>query len=257
MKSKFFPAFFALPVTAGVCAAYLHSHQLAYSFGLVGESIAKPAGYGFIAIIAIAFFFALISAFILKGGVEFKSEKIDSFASGALGAAAVPMLLYAGVPFLSLSEKFDLVTLVLGLFSVYSAVAFLVMGKYRLSERDSVSYCVCSAVPVFWACFMIIISFREKIANPIIYEYATLIFAYLAILLFSYSNAGCLLGKKRSGTAVFACFAGLFFIIVELVSPLFLIGEMPISSLYNIREILPQFAYLILMPPVMIKIIKK
>ena len=257
MKSKFFPSFFALPITAGVCGAYLHSHRLAYSFGIVGEGIATPAGYGFAAIFAIAFFFALTSAFILRGGVEFKSEKVDSFASAALSVAAVPMLLYAGVLFFSLSEKFDLITLVLGLFSVYAAIAFLVMGKYKLSERDSVSYWVCSAVPVFWACFVIIVSFREKIANPIIYEYVTLIFSYLAILIFSYANAGCLLGKKRSGTAVFACFAGLFFIIVELVSPLFLIGEMPVSTLYNIRELLPQLAYLILMPPVMIKIIKK
>ncbi len=257
MKSKFFPALFALPITAGVCAAYLRSVQIGCSAEVLPSELVSPAVYGFIAVSAVAVLMALVAAFILKGGVDFKSDRIDNAANTVLYIAAAFILVYAGFQVVPLLEKFELIRLVLALFSVYAAVSLLVLGKYNMSERSSLAYYVFSAVPVFWACFMIVVSFREESTNPVVYEYASKILSYLSILAFSYSIASYVLGRTRRGVAVFSCFIGIFFMIVELVAPLFLIGKLPILSLYRIEGLLPIVAYLIMMPLVMIKIIKK
>ena len=257
MKSKFFPSLFALPITAGICAAYLRSVLIGCSAGVLSAELLSSAVYGFVAVCGVAVLMALVAAFILKGGVTFKSHNIDTAANSVLYIAAAIILVYAGFQIAPLLEKFELIRLVLALFSVYAAVSLLVLGKYNMSERSSLAYYVFSAVPVFWSCFMIVVSFRDESTNPVIYEYAPKILAYLSILAFSYSMASYVLGKTRKATAVFSCFMGLFFMIVELCAPLFLIGKTPVFSLYSIEGLLPIIAYLIMMPSVMIKIIKK
>lgn len=257
MKSKFFSSLFALPITAGVCAAYLRSIQIGCSSDILPAELLSPSVYGFIAVSAVAVLMALVAAFILKGGVTFKSERIDTAANTVLYIAAAFILLYAGFQIVPLLEKFELIRLVLALFSVYAAVSLLVLGKYNMSERSSLPYYVFSAVPVFWACFMIVVPFRDESTNPVVYEYAAKILSYLSILVFSYSIAAYMLGKTRRGVAVFSCFIGLFFMIAELTAPLFLIGKLPVLSLYSIEGLIPIVAYLIMMPSVMIKIIKK
>lgn len=258
MKNKLFPILFALPVTAGICGALLRASQLRYAYdaetGILRSG--EPVTYGFVAVCVIAALMAVIAAFLLKRGVEIKSERVSGAASISLFAAAVIILAYAGMILFSLCEKFDTTQLVLALFSVYCAVALIVLGKYRLCERDSTAYCVFAAVPVFWACFMLVLSFREKISDPIIANYVPLIFSYIAILFFCYSIAAHVLGKNKQHIAVFSCFIGIFFILVELLCPLFA-GEYVTIDAARVREGLPQLAFLILMPTVMAQIVKK
>ncbi|MBR5542885.1 MAG: hypothetical protein IKU65_02165 [Oscillospiraceae bacterium] len=258
MKSRFFPALFALPATAGICAAYLKAMHISHSEAGAFEAIVgEAASVGFSAVCIIAVLMALVAAFILKNGVAFRSGKTEAAAKAALSVCAVLILAYAGTLLISLRNGFEAITLILGLLSIYCAVSFFVMAKHSLAVCDSVAYCVCSAVPVFWACFLIVISFREKISNPIISEYVTLIFAYISILLFAYSLAAKILGKKKTGVMVFACFSGLFFILVELLTPLFLIGKVNLLSAYSAKELLVQVAFLLMMPSVTIHILKK
>lgn len=258
MKNKLFPILFAFPVTTGICSAILRAYQFRNAFdpqtGIL--KIGEPATYGFIAVCIIAALMAVIASFLLKGGFEIKSKKFGTILTAAMSVSAVVILAHAGIILFSLQDEFDLTHLILALFSIYCAVSLLVMGKYQLAERNSTVYCIFSAVPVFWACFLLILTFREKISDPVIANYVPLIFSYICILFFTYSMAAHILGKNKKYVAVFACFMGMFFILTELISP-FLLKELVAFNVANIREFLPQLAFLILMPCACAQIIRK
>ncbi len=258
MKNKLFPILFAFPVTTGICGAILRAYQFRNAFdpqtGILKSG--DPATYGFISVCIIAAFMAVIASFLLKSGIEIKSKKFDSLLTVAMSVSAVFILAHAGIILFSLCDEFDLTQLILALFSVYCSVSLLIMGKYRMAERNSIAYCVFSAVPVFWACFLLILTFREKISDPVISNYVPLIFSYICILFFTYSMAAHILGKKKKHVAVFACFLGLFFILTELISP-FLSKGLVAFDTTKICEFLLQLAFLILMPCTCAQIVRK
>ena len=258
MKNKLFPSLFALPVVTGICGALLRASQLRHAYDaetgilLSGE----PSTYGLVAVCIIASLIALLAAFLLKNGVEISSRRFRKGLFVSAAAASALLLIYAAMTLYTLLDEFSVPTLILGLISVYCAVAFLVLAKYSFTERDDVAYCVFSAVPAFWACFMLILAFRDKISDPIIANYVPMIFSYLSILMFCYSVAAHILGKNKKHVAIFTCFFGIFFILTELLSPLFAAGLVEINA-ENIRYLLPQLAFLLLMPTATAEIIKK
>jgi len=249
MKNKLFPVLFALPITTGICGALLRASQFTHAYdpqtGILKNG--EPVTYGLLAVCIIAVLMAIIAAFLLKRGVEFNTVHLPLFVKASMSLSSVVILIYAGITFFSLRENFDAAKLVLGLFSVYTSVALLVMGKYQLSERESTAYCIFSAVPAFWACFMLILTFREKISDPIIANYVPLMFSYISILFFSYSLCAHVLGKSKKHIAVFFCFVGIFFILIEALSLIFA-GDYITYNADKLRELLPQIAFLILMP---------
>ncbi len=258
MKNRLFPSLFALPVVTGICGALLRASQLKDAYdaetGILRSG--EPVTYGLVAVCVIAALIALLAAFLLKNGVEIKSAKFQKGLSVSTAVSSALVLVYAAMTLYTLLDEFATPTLILGLISVYCAVAFLVLAKYSFAERDDVAYCVFSAVPAFWACFMLILAFRDKISDPIIANYVPMIFSYLSILMFCYSVAAHILGKNKKHVAVFTCFFGIFFILMELLSPLFAGGLVEINAA-TIRYLLPQLAFLLLMPAVTAHIIKK
>ena len=258
MKNKLFPVLFALPITTGICGALLRALQLRNSYDPAAGILegGDPSGYGFSAVCIIAFLMALIAAFISKRDAGMRTKGCNKATEFSLFVSSGILLVYAGMVFFSLQAGFDTTKLVLALFSVYCAVSLLVFAKYSLSERDSTAYCVFSAVPSFWACFMLILAFREKTSEPIISLYLPLILSYVSILLFCYALAAHLLGKDKRHVAVFSCFFGIFFILVDLLSLLFAGEYLPFGT-EKISELLPELAFLVLMPSVTAHILKK
>ncbi len=254
MKNKLFPLLFALPVTAGLCAATLRATVLKASPDEF--SSVTPVMYGLVTICIISLLMALIASFLLKDGVDFKSLFVSRTLPAVFGASAVIILIYAVLTLIPLRYEFDATRLVLAFFSLYCAVSLLVLGKYRLIERESTAYCIFSAVPVFWACFMIILAFRDKVSDPIISNYVFLMLSYISILFFCYSVSAHVLGKKRRNVAVFSCFVGIFFILAEILSLLFS-GAYASFSLDEFRELLPLIAFLISMPFAAAEMLKK
>ncbi len=258
MKNKLLPSLFVLPIVTGICGALLRASQLVHAYdretGILKSG--EPVTYGLIAVCIIAALIAILAAFLLKNGAEIKSGRLGKglIVSGVV--SSVVILIYAGMTLFSLFDEFDATELVLGLFSVYCAVSLLVLSKYSFAERDSTAYCVFSAVPSFWACFMLILAFREKISDPIIANYVPLMFSYLSILMFCYAIAAHVLGKNKKHVAIFSCFFGIFFILMELISPLFAGGTVTVDA-DSIRYMLPQLAFLILMPCTTAQILKK
>ncbi len=249
MKNKLFPILFLFPVTAGLCGASLRATQIkALASGT--QNLSAPT-YGLVIVSVIALLMGLIAALLLKNGINFSYRFHKTALFGASYIGAIVLLVHAAFLLFALRENFKATDLILALFSVYSAVSFIVLGKYSLCERDSSAYCIFSAVPAFWAAFLLILTFRDKISDPIISNYIFLILSYISILFFSYSVAAHILGKNRKLVSVFSCFSGIFFIFTEIFSLIFS-GEFAFSV-----ELLPLFAFLILMPLYTAEIIKK
>ncbi len=261
MKNRWFSFLIVMPIVTGVCGAIIRAAQLTAAFdaetGLLESN--SPLTMALVAVSVIAVVMALISAFVLKNGVTLPKSDDGKFVTIPLTFAAMLILAYSGVIIFGLRDRFDTAELVFALLSIYCAVALLAMGKYRMAERDSIAYCVFSAVPVFWACFLLIMTFRVKISDPIIADYAILIFGYICILLFAYALAAHLLGKNRFAVAVFSCFAGMYFIIVELLAPIIasFISRGGGIMLPDIKILLPELAFLILMPSVTSLIVRR
>ena len=258
MKNKQFSLLFALPVTTGVCGALLRAAQLKHAYDPATGALlsSNPISYGLIVVCFIAFIMAALAAFLCKNGTEFEGDKHSALSMLSSSVAAVFILAYAGLLFFSLAETFEVTKLILALFSVYCSVSLIAMGKYRFAERDSSAYCIFAAVPVFWACFVLILTFREKISDPIIANYVPLILAYILILFYAYGVAAHILGRKKNTVTVFSCFFGIFFIITQLLAPLFAAGHIPIDLRW-LEESLPLLAFLFFMPGTVAQIIKK
>ena len=249
MKNKLFPILFLFPITAGFCGASLRATQLkALADG--AHNLAAPT-YGLIIVSVIAIFLALVAALLLKNGINFSCRFHDSALLGVSSVGAVILLLHAAFLLFALKDNFRATDLILALFSLYSAVSLIVLGKYNLAERESSAYCIFSAVPAFWAAFLLILSFRDKISDPIISNYIFLILSYISILFFLYSVTAHVLGKNRKFISVFSCFSGIFFILTEVFSLIFS-GEFVLKA-----ELLPLFAFIVLMPLYTAKINKK
>lgn len=254
MKNKLFPVLFAFPITAGICAASIHSTQLRHLEK--ADISAFPLTYGLIAVCCIAIFMALIAAFLLKNGISFSPKFMSVALPVSMWAGAVFILLYAFFTLLPLRYEFRATDLILALFALYSAISLIVLGKYRIADRDSAAYSVFSCVPTFWAAFMTILTFRNNVTEPVILNYVFLVLSYISILFFSYSLAAHALGKGKKTVAVFSCFMGIFFIIVEVLSPILAIG-FEAFDLQKVTEILPMVAYLLFMPFATAEILKK
>ncbi len=253
MKNKLFPILFLCPITAGLCGASLRAAQLKLS--AEGGAISSPTN-GLVIICVIALLMALIAAFISKGGITFTSRLRETALPIVSFAGAAFLLVYAAMLLFGLRYEFVATDLVLALFALYSAVSFIVLGKYRLIERDSTAYCIFSAVPAFWAAFLLILTFRDKISDPVISNYIFLILSYISILFFCYGVAAHILGKNRKHVCVFSCFAGIFFIFTELFSLLFA-GEFASVTGTKLSELFPLFAFLVIMPLYTTEIVAK
>lgn len=241
MKKLYFP-FLALAALFGIAGAFLRANLLENAKELAPLWI----------LLAAALVISTVFAIFFK---KSKAEIAESRRNTCLFPFAISALLilaYAGMLAFSLREKLEPVEVILALLSLYCAVSLLVIGKYNLAERDSTAYCTFAAVPVFWACFMLIIAFREKIADPVISNYVLLIFAYIALLFFAYGIAAHLLGKNKKHVSIIACFMGISLILTDIGSSV-IIGD----AATRLREIIPELAFLVMMPFATFEIIRK
>lgn len=258
MKNKIFPLVLFFPAVAGLCAAILRGAQFRDAENLDGFiSGSTPYAYGLVILCALVFAIAIGSAVLFTKWIKLRKSDMPGIGVALpFCVASIIILVYAGFIFLSLKAEFNAINLILGFFSLYCSVALFILGKYRMAERDTSAYCIISSVPVFWACFMLILTFREKISDPVIWDYVFHIFSYLSILFSAYSIAAHALGKSKKGVAVFSCFCGIFFFLIEIVSP-FVSGNAAELTTEKITELLPQLAFLILVPFTTIETFRK
>ena len=255
---KRFLAFGVLPLMLGLFGAWLRANELVYVFdaqtGLPANTMwVSPA---LITLSVFVFAFSVVSAFICKK----PSPKTDSKLLPSCSAVSLLILLVlGGFEFFSYMQSFAFFVVFNAILSIVCGASLFFIGSKKLEMRDNVLYNVFAALPAFWACFAVILVFRERIAHPIVSSYAYLLFAFLSILIFTYSQCGYIFGKKTRKSAIISGVCAIYFCTVEFFSQIFAYtlsaGSFPAFS--NAFEVLPLIAFLIYIPAALVEILSE
>ena len=73
-------------------------------------------------------------------------------------------------------------------------------------------------IPVFYSAYTLLVFYRNNNANPLIYSFATELFAFLAVMFAMYATAAFHFGKRRPRLLRFASMAGIYLLVTVLCS---------------------------------------
>ena len=99
-----------------------------------------------------------------------------------------------------------------------------------------------SIIPMFWACFDLIMTFKANGANPLISEFIFELFASIAVMYALYCFIGFLFGKSNTQRFVFATLLSIFLVAITLS-----------TSLYTL--LVPSFDYFIIDTQALLRIL--
>ena len=208
------------PAVLGVVAAFFRAKELAFSFDFAtglpnGALVITP-----ILLVLAAVLLVLCLVFPRRIVREPAPERAHpGLAAVALFGCAVLLALGA----LELYENQlarDMILYIHCALTFVTAAALAVLGLRGLRWSANSAYSVCGILPVLWACFSLILIFRERIADPIIADYVFLLFAFVCILLFTYAQAGYVYRRNRLRVALCVTVLGVYFCVIELFAPL-------------------------------------
>ncbi len=214
---RWFP-YVILPLFLGLCGAFLRATELAYSFdpdtGLFVNPLVVTPTLISLSLIATA----LVMGCILTFFPDAEDTPTSPFVLVGGVLSAVSLLATVGVVILSvMTSTFALTALIQALLAVFAATGVLVMVKYGFKKAEGGAYAVLISVPVFWLAYTLILIFRDRIADPILLDYAYLLFACVFALIFLYKVVGVLFGKGQLPGCVFFGSLALFFATTELI----------------------------------------
>ncbi len=239
-----------LPFILGLVAAWLRAGELAYVFDFSSGLPSNPMWFSPVlsALVIICVILFLIFAFRFKPGEPHGS------ASPALMPAACAsfcvLFTFSGYELYLYMQTREITSLIFGILTLLCSVSQLFLGIKHLEIRDNTVYNIFAAIPVFWACYALILIFRERISDPIISDYIYLLLAFVGILLFVYAQCGYVFGKSRQRIAIVSGALAVFFCTLELFAPLFTSLLSP-DSLFmrpTLEETAPLVAFLIYIP---------
>ena len=106
--------------------------------------------------------------------------------------------------------------LLLAAMTIWAAASmlFTVQSSYRGGQREE--YGLILLVPIFFACFWLILSYRDRAADPVILDYIYELFAIICFVLALYFVAGFAFGKPKVHRTAFVSTLGVYFSIVTL-----------------------------------------
>ena len=104
----------------------------------------------------------------------------------------------------------------LGVLAMVAAVCFLVLAiaAYRQEDRGGLAFC--AIVPVLFYCFLLVVLYKNRAADPVIRDYVYELFSICAALLAVFFAAGFACGRPRLKRTVYFSQLGLFFSIITL-----------------------------------------
>lgn len=208
-----------IPLALGIAGAFVRARELAFAFdpttGLPKQTLIETT------ILMIIGALLLIYALIIGLKVKIKpmpQQKSPIFTAVALVSFAV-LLGLAGYQFYQNIQVKALIGYVLAILTVLCAVSIAITGIQCLKSNDNAIYSLFAILPVFWACFSLILVFRDRIADPIIADYIFLLFGFICILLFLYTQAGYIYRKNRLRLSVITAMLGTYFCSIEVLAP--------------------------------------
>ncbi len=228
---RYIPVFAAL---SGVVGAVLRGLNLrsGYEVG-TGLPIAGNAPQTALVVLSVAvavLFFLASHGFVGRRGASFEDAfacastgyktvaVLCGLAMGAAGAGglyllatgadtAAQSLLEPQTP--TLSAMLPLIPL--WLLALLSMAAFIVLASVQAQGTMTEKRAAFTLVPMFWACFDLIITFKDNGASPFVSLYAFELFAAIALVFAFYSIAGFLYARSNPARFVFTASLGVFF----------------------------------------------
>lgn len=95
--------------------------------------------------------------------------------------------------------------------AILTMVSFVVLASAQAHGSITEGRAVFSVIPMFWACFDLIITFKDNGASPFVSLYAFELFAAIALVFAFYAVAGFFYARSNPARFVFAASLGVFF----------------------------------------------
>lgn len=176
---------------------------------------------------------AILVYSLLCGKRQVKNPQLaQSMPCKVLTAAASLLFIAAGgAAFFSLAQQgSSVMTLVQAVLAVVCGGA--VFAGFQAAQKPEAAGAL-SLAPVFYAAFVLLSFYRANNANPLIYSFATELFAYIAVMFAFYGAAAVYFGKSRPRLQLFCCLTGVFLLVTVLCSdnllPFFTKGHLHLS----------------------------
>lgn len=238
-----------IPLALGVAGAFVRARELAFAFDpttglpkqtLIGTTILMIGG-------ALLLLYALAIGFKVKAK-PIPHHKSTIFTVVALVSFAV-LLGLAGYQFYQNTQVKTMIGYVLAVLTLFCSISIAITGIQCLRSNDNAIYSLFTILPVFWACFSLILVFRDRIADPIIADYIFLLFGFICILLFLYTQAGYIYRKNRLMLSVVTAMLGTYFCSIEVLAPI-IAAKLSETYLFvpNFSETISLAVFVIYMP---------
>lgn len=140
---------------------------------------------------------------------------IAALIMGAAGAFGLVTLLTGGIqidPAAEGMQMLDFIPLIpLWILAILTMVSFIVTASAQSRGSINESGAIFTIIPMFWACFDLIITFKDNGASPFVSLYAFELFAAIALVFAFYAIAGFLYSTSNPARFIFTASVGVFF----------------------------------------------
>ncbi|SMC56102.1 hypothetical protein [Papillibacter cinnamivorans] len=213
------------PIAAGIAGAILRHFELLRAFepdtGLAvpGHPLSAAMILLSMAAAAVLLLFTLKMRILpIKGGYR-EAFRIDGPALAAVLVASCFLLLFYGasevVAFARDVPHLVSHLLLAGLI-IWAGISmlFTIQSSFRGGQREA--FGLETLVPVFFSCFWLILSYRDRAADPVILDYIYELLAIILFVLTLYFMAGFAFGKPKVHRVSFTAMLGVYFSIVTI-----------------------------------------
>ena len=112
------------------------------------------------------------------------------------------------------SSPYAVLLFLLSLLAVFMGLAMVWLALR--GGKNGAAACLCTAVPVLFYCFWLIVSYKENSSNPVLWSYCTEILAISAQVLAWFFVAGYAFGRAKPVKTLFFCQLAAFLSIVAM-----------------------------------------
>ncbi|MDR1736552.1 MAG: hypothetical protein LBR85_06775 [Oscillospiraceae bacterium] len=175
-------------ICAGVIAFILRALSLTGEYDAQTGLVGRGAPFDTALAILCAAVFAALMLFVPKerkkrpkSTMPLAFAALEILAAGALAASGVVSLVRffgSGTP-----DSGRVATLVLGVLSILAAAAIDLLAQMMIKKPLASNYGIYLTVPVFWACYNLILDFWKHSGSPVLSDYAYMLFAFVAVTL--------------------------------------------------------------------------
>ena len=205
-------------LAVGILGACVRGWELAYAFNPeTGLYDAGAAAFVLPLISVLAALLSILAAAAHRSSAEsfLSAFPIRSRASLAIIAIAGLVMVASGVlKIFGFVQSASFTALLFGILTVACGISLLVLSKARFRGEADELVSFVSTIPIYWACFMLILTFMEHPVEPVIQTFAYDLLASCAILLAIYYASAMLYGKHAVGLCLMSTLAALYFSLV-------------------------------------------